>query len=305
MLSNALTVGNQVFTLFILIAVGYATNKLKIFDAKSIKALTNFVLYIVCPAIIVLSFQKDYTPDRLKDIGIGLVVSAATMISMILLGPILIHHKDKKRENVLKFGIVFSNSAFMSIPLQAAILGDTGVFYGATYIAVFSMLLWTFGVWLMGGGFEAISVKQIILNANILAVIVGVLLFLLRIKIPTLLYTPMNYLASLNTPVPMVIIGYHLANAKIKIDSVAEVVAIFTRHFISPLIMLVLCKLFNANPILSVAMIIAASAPFASNTTMFSDMFGGGDVAYSASAVSLSTLLSILTMPVIIAIAMM
>lgn len=303
-IDNILMVGNQVIILFVLIAIGFICSKTKILKDNMVKGLTDIILYIVSPCVIINSYQREFEPEMLNGLLIALAASAASFAVDILLVHILVHDKDKKREGVLRFGAVFSNCGFMSLPLQNALLGADGVFYGTTYIAVVNILLWTYGVCVMSGDTKNISVKNIITNPGIIGTILGVVIFVFSVKLPSVISEPLRYLAALNTPIPMLIIGYHLAHTRIKISGAPTIISIIFRLIISPAIMLTGLYLFGIRGPIMVACVVAAAAPYAATTTMFSEKFGG-DTALSAACVSVTTLISVLTMPLIIGIASM
>ncbi|MBQ4145385.1 MAG: AEC family transporter, partial [Clostridia bacterium] len=146
MLSNALLVLSYVIILFVLIGIGVVANKIKLISSNGIKDLTNVVLYIVTPCVLINSYQREFNEEMLMGLGITVLASVISFALNILISHLLIHDKDKRREKTLIFGSVFSNCGFMSLPLQEAILGSEGVFYGATYVAVFQILIWTYGV---------------------------------------------------------------------------------------------------------------------------------------------------------------
>ena len=299
MLGNALTVGSNVLILFILIAVGYICNKTKLLSSKGIKDLTNFVLYIVTPCVIVNSYQREFDKEMIIGLGLTLLTSFLSFVANILLAHLLVKDRDKRREKTLRFGAVFSNCGFMSLPLQKAMLGDIGVFYGATYIAVFQILIWTYGVILMSGDVKNFSIKKIILNPGVIGTTIGLVLFVCSVTLPMIIIEPLKHFASLNTPVPMVIVGYHLANSSLKIKGLSAYVSGILRLVVSPVIMVLILCLFKISGDIMIACTIAAASPVAANTTMFSEKFGG-DTAVSASLVSITTLLSIITMPLIV-----
>ena len=191
----------------------------------------------------------------------------------------------------------------MAIPLQQTILGDDGVFYGAVYVAVFNIVNWTYGVILMSGDKKAVSPKKAVLNPGIIGTAIGILVFVLPFALPSIIGKPIEYFANLNTPLPMVIIGYKLAESKLNIKGFDAYFSIIYRLILSPLLILGLLYILKIDKTISVAVTIAVSAPFAATNTMFSEKFGG-DTNLSASLVSLTTLLSILTMPVIIGLAL-
>ena len=304
MFQNILMVGSYVFILFVLIGVGFFCNKFKLLKASGISDMTDFVLYIVTPCVLINSFERDFDKNLLMGLLITVLAAILSFAANILIAHLLVHDRDKIKEKTLIFGSVFSNCGYMSLPLQSAILGQEGVFYGATYIAIFQIMLWTYGVIEMGRDIKKISLKKILINPGVIGTLVGMVIFLFSIKLPFVVSEPIGFLAALNTPVPMVIVGYHLANANLKIKGLSTYVSMVLRLIISPLLMLFGLYLCRVTGVVLVACVIAAAAPCAAVTSMFSDKFGG-DVKTSAALVSLTTLLSIITMPIVVGIATM
>lgn len=304
MLENILTVGNYVLILFVLIGVGFVCNKTKILTSSSLKEMTNLVLYIVTPCVIINSYQREFDKNMLRGLLITLAAALLSFAINILLTHLLVKDKDKRREKTLRFGAVFSNCGYMSLPLQEAMLGEIGVFYGATYIAVFQIMLWTYGVILMSGSIKSISLKKIIINPGVLSTALGIVLYVFSISIPFTVLEPIKYLGSLNTPVPMVIVGYYLAQASLRLKGVSAYVSLVLRLIASPLIMIAILLCLGISGDIAIACTIAASAPVAAATTMFSEKFDG-DTTLSATFVSITTILSIITMPLVVAVAAM
>ena len=304
MLGNIVTVGTQVVILFILIGVGFVCNKLKFFHEITIKQVTNFVLQIVTPCVIVNSYTRDFDSSMFKGLIITMAAALAFFTINIILSNLLIHHKEKRSETVLRGGAVFTNCGFMSLPLQEAVLGSNGVFYGATFVAAFNIVLWSYGVVLMTGDMKKISLKNIALNPGIIGTVFGLIVLFMPTKPPVLIMEPIRYLAALNTPLPMVIIGYHLANSGLSLKGGMSYFAIFYRLIVSPLIMIGGLYLAGIRGEILIACTIAASSPVAAATTMFSEKFGQ-DTALSAVLVSVSTVLSVITMPVVVGLASM
>jgi len=299
MLENVLTVGNNVLVLFVLIIVGYICKKAKILSEKTVNDMTNFVLYIVTPCVIINSYQREFDKQMLIGLAITLAASFLSFAVNILLAHLLVKDHDKRREKTLRFGAVFSNCGFMSLPLQEAMLGEIGVFYGATYIAVFQIILWTYGVIVMSGDIKSFSLRKIILNPGMIGTLVGIVLFICSISLPFTVIEPIKHLAALNTPIPMVIVGYHLAGSCFKIKGLSAYMSIVLRLIISPVLMILGLWLFKITGDIMVACTIAVSSPIAATTTMFSGKFGG-DTPLSATVVSITTLLSIITMPLVV-----
>lgn len=301
MLQSFQIVGLQVLILFVLIAVGFTARKVKILTPEGIKCITELMLYVVTPCLFINSFQQEYDPSLIKGFFIAAAAAIVCHLVAISLGILLIRDKDKARRSVFRFGIVFSNCGYMSLPLQQALLGKEAVFYGASYIAAFNIFLWTYGLALMCNGKERISVKKAILNPGTISVTVGLLLFFLQIDLPDIIGKPIEYLAALNTPVPMMIIGYHMANLNFKkvLRNKGEYIMLVTRLAVMPLLMLGVLYLAGIRGTLLISCVISASAPVAAMGTMYASKYGG-EAELSASCVAISTLLSVVTMTLIV-----
>lgn len=305
MWDNLTVVTIQVAILFILIAVGFISGKFKLINKTGAKYLTNVVLYIATPCIMVQSFQNvKFSVGIIRNFGICVLCAVSIQVLSIFLCRAIFRSKSKSREVVLRFAGVFSNCGFMSLPLQHAILGDEGVFYGTVFVAVFNIIVWSYGLVDMSGDRSNFKLKKIIINPGVLGAACASVLFFLQIHLPEIILSPIQYLAALNTPLPMLVIGYYLTKFNFK-KSVADpgIYAVSAvRLILIPLSALLLMKLFSVDAGILTACTIASSAPVAATTTMFATKFNR-DVELSVGLVSTTTLLSIITMPVIIALA--
>lgn len=305
MIDNLLIVSIQVAILFILIATGFVCGKTKLITKDGAKYLTNVVLYIATPCVIVSSFQKMEFDFKLL-INLGITALCATLIQVlsIFLCRLVFHNKDEGRRKVLQFATIFSNCGFMSLPLQNALLGNSGVFYGSVFVAVFNILVWSYGLMDMSGSRKEFTVKKLFFNPGVIGVSVAMLLFFLNIQLPEIIITPISYFAGLNTPLPMLVIGFYLSQTNLfsafKDPGVYGVIAL--RLFVIPLASLFVMALCGVRGDILIACTVAASAPTAATTTMFATKFNR-DVDLSVGIVSATTIPSIITMPVIIALA--
>ena len=294
----------QVSILLILILIGVVLTKGKVLTDGGVKSMTDMVLYTVTPCVIIKSFIREYDPTTLKKLLISFLIAALAHIGFILLSHLLIRDKDKKKERVLRYGTVFSNCGFMSLPLQQALFGDEGVFYAASYIAIFQFFIWSYGIIIMSGDKKYLSPKKLVLSPGLIGLFIGLIIFMFSIPVPKVIYEPISYMASLNTPLPMIIIGFHLANSNLLqgLKNPKCVLAIALRLIILPIIALAVMYLCSIRGVMLVSSVISCCAPVAAITTMFSSKFGQ-DTSLSVSFVSLSTVLSLITMPLIITLA--
>ena len=301
MLQNFLTVGQQVLIIFILIAVGYICGKAKLIKEEGAQCLTNVVLYAVTPCLMIEAFQREFGASMLLNLAIVAVAAFGVHFISIIIARLLVYDKDKSRQLVLRFSVIFSNCGFMCLPLEEALLGSDGVFYGGVFVAVFNIMLWSYGLVMMSGDKKQLSAKKLLLNPGIMGVLIGLIFFLFSIKLPDIVMAPICFLSDLNTPLPMLVIGYYLCKTNIKeaLCDKKAYLAIALRLAAIPLISLAVLYLCGIRGTILLSTIIAASAPVAASTTMFATKFNKS-VSVSVNLVSLSTIFSIITMSAIV-----
>ena len=301
MLQDFLTVATQVLMLFLLIGVGVLCAKTKLLSDGAVKALANLVLYIATPCVIVKSCIREFDPAMLWGFLTVVAVAAVTHGGLVLLAKVVFRDSEEDRRRVFRVATVFSNAGYMAIPLQQAILGDLGVFYCAAYVIVFNVFLWTYGLAEMSGE-RKLSLRQLALNPGVIGVVVGILLFVLPIPVPTMLADGIGHLAALNTPVPMLIVGYYLAQT----DLLAALkdgrgwLCIVLRVLVTPLVALGGLLLCGVRGDLLTSCMICIATPVATACTMFATRFDRNP-RLSVNLVSLSTIVSVVTLPLMVA----
>lgn len=300
-MQNFLTVGQQVVVLFVLIGVGFLCGKFRVFGQNAAKGMADLVLLFVTPCVIIQSFQRELEARLVTNLLLALLIAVVIHAASIALVNLIFRDKEEDRRRVLRFGVVFSNAGYMALPLQQAVLGEEGVFYGAAYIAVFNVVLWSWGLLETSGDRSSLSAKKLIVNPGLISVAIGLVLFLTSVRLPTLISEPIRHMASLNTPLPMLIVGYHLADSDLRktLRDTRALLAIGLRLVVIPLVTLGILYVCGVRDALLVSCTIAASAPVAAVTSMFAAKYER-DVSLSVNMVSLSTLLSVVTMPLIV-----
>lgn len=304
MLDNILSVGSQVLILFVLVAVGFICRKAGILTEKGIKSISDLVVYVVTPANIIAAFSRDFKAELLAGLGMAFLVAFLVYGAATIVAKFVIREKDENKRSVLRFAGAYPNAGYMGIPLQRALLGDIGVFYCAAYIGMFHMYVWTIGVYLLSGDRKQISVRKLLKSPCILAIIIGLLLFFLPVELPELIDSPLRSLASLATPLPMMVIGYHLAGSNLRsiMGNGWVHLTIAVKMLFSPVFAILLCLLFKFDHSMAVSCLIACSSSSAAMTTMLATKFNR-DAELSAAIVSYSTLLAIIVIPVFVSIA--
>lgn len=294
-------VGTQVLVLFILIGVGALLTKVGLITEQGARSMTDVVLYAVTPCVIVNAFQREYQPEMLGGLLIALLAAFLSLLFSVLLARILYRKKDIDRGVVLKFSVVFSNCGFMALPLQKAILGEDGVFYGAAFVAMFNIFMWTYGLITMSRKKDFKAALKAVVNPGIIGTVIGLIFFIFSIKLPTVIATPVSMLAALNTPVPMLVIGYHLMHSDLRrvLKDKDAYIAMALRLIVIPLAVMGVMLTLKVDATVTTATVIAVSAPVAAFTTMMATKYGR-DTELSAGIVSASALFSLITMPLVV-----
>lgn len=291
--------------LYILIAVGYFADKTGLYTEKASKLNTNLLFYIVTPLVIVNSFLTiDNSPENLKNFGIATLCGVLLHVIGIILVIPLFRKTDKSKAGIYKYASMYGNCGYMALPLANAVLGAQGAFYCSAVIMVFNIFCFTHGIYIMGVQKGKFDLKKMFVNPGAIGVAIGLPLYLLGVELPDVLSTPISSLASLNTPIAMLIFGTYIAHTDLKTmftdKNIYGVAAI--KLIVIPLIMLALFKGLRIDPLLATAMSVSASAPCANNTVIFAGKYNL-DTGVASKTVALVSFFSVLTMPVMIALA--
>ena len=304
-LQNMMTAAQQVAVLALLVVVGLLCDKSKIYTEKASRLTNDLLFYIVTPAVIVESFLRvERTGDSMKGLLLAALCGVLIHVTAIVI-TLPFFRKGKREENaVFKYASIYGNTGYMAIPLAGAVLGDEGVFYCSAGIAVFNVFCFTHGVWLMRREGDSFSVKKLLVNPGTISLAIGLPLFLLNVRLPQVLAQPVELLADLNTPLAMILFGTYLAHTRLKtlfLRPQAYCTAIL-KLVLLPLLMIGCFYLMGLSGTLMVACVITAAVPSANNTIMFAAKYGK-DTGLASQTVSLVSILSIVTMPVMIALA--
>ncbi len=296
----------QIIILMILILVGFTLGKIKILCDRSVSVITEIILWVVTPCVIIKSFVRKFDWAQLKSFLIIVVATLAMHLVYILISRLCFRKGKVETLRVLQAGAIFSNCGYMALPLQQSLLGDDGVFYCSAFVAIFNLITWSYGIYLMSGDKKYITAKKLVLNPGMIGIVIGLVIFLLSIPVPKVIYEPVAHFAALNTPLPMLVIGYYLSKSDVSqvVKNHKAWVSTALRLIIFPLLTVGGLWAIGLRGSVLVSLAISSSAPIATITTMFSSKFKD-DTELSAGLVSLSTILSLITMPPIITLAQM
>ena len=297
-------ISNQILKMFLLMMVGYISYRTKLIDTQGNKALSNLLLIIINPCVIISSFQIEYTDALLHGLLFSFLLALLTHIVGIVVSHFLFPSKNNPDYNVEQFSCIYSNCGFMGIPLINGILGSEGVLYVTAYVVTFNILCWTQGLVLMTGNTSWKQIKKGLTSPVMFGILLGLVLFLTRIRIPSVLLDTIDYVAAMNTPVGMMVAGIALAETNlweaVKNKRIYLITAV--KLLVIPAIMTAILAFLPVNSTVLCTMLVAAACPTATTCTIFALRYDA-NYSYASEIFAISTLISLITIPVIVSLA--
>ncbi|NLC69612.1 MAG: AEC family transporter [Clostridiaceae bacterium] len=299
---NDYTIVNQVIILFFLMAAGFVAKKRDIIDNNTIKKLSEVLVRITLPAMIIYSYNRQFSKELLAKGGIMLAYSLAIHLFGIFLGSVLYRKYPRNIKDVLKFITIYSNCGYMGLPVLEALYGQTGVFLGSIYVTVFNLFTWTNGVMIFTGKGDVKSIKNALLSPGIIAIFIGLAIFFFPVKLPYPVLKTLEILGTMTTPLSMLIIGALIANTEFKslFSGSSLYYSTVIRLILLPLLTLAVLKIAGiTDHVLLGSCVATAAMPAAANTAVFAERYGG-DSIFASRVVAFQTLLSMITIPAIL-----
>lgn len=290
--------------IFLLIIPGIIFRKKDIISAAQSDGISSLAVNITWPCLVVDAMQMDFSAAVLKDSGYmmaaAMVVFAMTAVVTLVLSKLL--RLDNSKRYITAFMLLFGNTGFIGIPVIRALYGTEAVFFAAILEMVNDVVIFTIGMMLiqMSAGAKLRFEPKLFLNPGLIGVIVGLLLFLLDIRLPEVIGGAVEMVGDATTPLTMFIIGYQLGGLKAKeiLKDASIYVISFTKLLIVPVLALIVLRVAVGDfSLLEKVLIMSFAMPAGSVSVIFSQQYRG-ETAFATKTVLLSTLFSIVTIPV-------
>ncbi len=303
---NVKIAAQQVGILYIIVLVGIICDKVGFFTEKTAKACTDLLFYIITPSVIIKSFL---TQEFTKETGISLLIAVAFGFLLHIVGIVInipfFRKGDPEKNCIFKYSAIYGNVGYMTLPLTEAILGSEGVFYCSAVVMAFNVMAFTHGIYLMTKHSEnaaKFNLKKLIINPGVISIAIGLPLFLLKVELPEIIYKPIDYVATTQTAVAMLIFGAFLSHTRLGdiFKNKKVLLVAVMKLLVLPAVMIAIYKLAGLTGTLLVALTISACAPTANNTVMFAAKYDK-DTGLAAQVIAIVSFISVITMPVIIA----
>lgn len=300
----SIILAQKIFSLFIIIFMGFLLVKSRILKPDDSRILSVVTLYIINPCIILSSFQVEYSPHVRDGLLLALAASVIVHVLMIVFTEIL--GKLLSMDAVEKMSVIYTNAGNLVIPLVLAVLGKEWIIYTSAFLAIQTALIWSHGKLLLCGE-KKIDVKKIFANINIIAILIGLVMFFGQIHFPAQLQDSIDMTSTMIGPMVMIVIGMLIGGMDMKkLFSYHRILLmLFIRLILYSLAAVLLFKYSglaslvpDGHTILLVTLI-ATITPTAACVTQMAQVYGQN--ADYASAINIvSTLSSIITMPLMV-----
>jgi len=282
-----------------MIAIGYGVTKCGLLSEKSRGELTNLVVNVILPCNIFAAFMGGVTPDMLRVSGVILLCAFGLQLLAFILNKVLYIKVPQEKGLVLKYATITNNAGFMGLPILGAVFGDIGILYGSIFLIPMRILMWTSGLSLFTSMGGKDKLKNLVTHPCMIAVALGVIYVFIPLSLPAFLSYAIIWVGEMTRVMPMIIVGAILSGVKLKesLDKYCFYFSLF-RLIVIPAIMFTVLSLLGLDPVVIGVTVLMAAMPAALVTAILSEKYGK-DAAFASKTVFISTILSIITLPVI------
>ena len=287
----------------LILILGFCLGKWKMISTETNKEITNLLLTVFMPASLFVAFPAEYSEDSLQLFFSGLVAGILVMLTLIILSKIIFNKwwfKGGLRYES-QFALIFNNATFLGYPIVVNTFGPTGVIAYCGFIIAFNVALFSYGIWLFEHKITLKLFKSIVTNPNILAVLISMVLFLANFHLPSFIVDAVGFVGGATTPLSIICIGFMLSRADFKslFKKWRLILTAIIQLIVGPVVTyFMLTWLKFPTEVIQVCTLIQA-LPTATSLGLFATKYGGNNIE-SSELVTISTVLSVATMPLMI-----
>lgn len=290
---------NLQVTIFCLMLAGYILTRIGVLSADARKPLSNLLINFILPCNIITSFMMEFNQKILFDCLAILIVSICIQIFVIFTSRYFYPKTSENQIPVLRYGTIVSNAGFMGSPIAQGLYGAQGLLYASIYLIPMRAVMWSFGVTCFTGAKGKGVMKKILTHPCIVAVVLGMILMITQLQLPKGIEQTIRYAGNANTALSMIVIGNILAEVKASeiLDKKAWWFCL-VRLAMIPLLVLAGCKIAGIDELVKQVSVVLAGMPAAATTAILAAKYGS-DAHFAAKIVFLSTLLSMISVPLL------
>ncbi len=292
---------NQQLVLLLLVLVGLIVKKLRILNRESEKAVSSLLVNVLLPCNIIQSFLGEITisAEFVKSCILAILIAACIQIVSVFAGKLLFHRFPQEKQAILRYGLICSNSSFVGMPIAETLYGSLGVLYTSLFQIPIRFTMWTAGLSLFTNVNKKDAFKKLATHPCIVSIFIGIVLMLTRAELPKFLGDTVYSISKTTVPISMITVGSIMADADVK-SLFSKSILYYTavRLIAFPLLVYGALKLLHTEALLVNIAVIMTAMPAGASTSILAEKYDG-DAQYAAQLTFVSTLCSIVTIPVI------
>ena len=288
----------QLVKMFLIMLLAVLCYRMGLVNQEGNKSLSNLLLLVVNPCVILTVYQTDYNPVLARGLLFAFAAAIVVHIVGILVSTLLIRPSSGPDYSIDRYSAMYSNCGFIGIPLVGSVLGDTGVFYVTAYMVAFNIFTWTHGIVLMEKKCTLKNLKEGFISPMFISTIAAVALYFAQIRLPEVLVDSMQYVADMNTPLAMLIAGFSVAQSDLlKMLKKKRIYLISAfKLLLMPLLMIPVFMLMRLPYDVAITMLIATACPTAATGTMLAIRYRQ-NYTYASELFAMSTVLAVAAIP--------
>ena len=289
----------QVVVLFLMMFCGFLSVRTRLISNEGIAGLNNLVIYFSLPCLTIAKLQQNVDPALVKDLVRVFLLACLTMsLFAVISRYVFFRNEPAARRSVFTSMCTFPNVGYMGYPVMTAAFGAGNLVYGVLYVAAFNLLSWSVGVVMFDR--RALDLRRLLKIPALIASVLGIALFALEIRLPGPIFNFVDSMGSITTPLAMFIIGSRLAQLRLSdMKDTKLLLACALRLLAYPMIAYLLLTALGFSGMVRAVVVLCSGMPAAAQLVIQADTYGGDDKAASR-AVAVSTLLSIVTIPIVL-----
>ncbi len=291
----------QMMIMFLFVIAGFFCGKKNIITESVSKSFSWIILNLANPALILNAAIQNCTTVKLSSLGFVFVLSLALYLSLMVLAEIIprLMKIQKSDRGIFRMMIVFSNIAFMGFPILNSTFGSKAVLYASVFQFPFNLLIYTYGIKVMDSENDEFRISKMV-NSGIVACILSLLIYLVKFRCPYILSQSLIYMGNTAMPLSMLVIGTSLLSFNMKNLLMDPLLLVFSflKLIVIPCLVLLPAQQFISDSLIFGVLLVMVSAPVASMCPLMAQQYGGNH-SLASKGVAVTTLFSVLTMPLI------
>ncbi len=285
--------------LLIMLLTGLIARKTGTITESGKKSITDLIINIILPCNIIYSFMIDFSYSIFLSCGVVLLISMAIQLMCTTISRFCYNKVEGGKKEVLQYATVCSNAGFMGNPIAESVFGSMGLLYASIYLIPLRIVMWSAGVsYFTHTTDKKTLVKKVATHPCIVAVYIGIFLMITQLEPPQFITDTISTIGGCTTALSMFIIGCILVEVNIKeIVSAMTLMYSALRLIIIPAVVYGVCMALSVNPMLMGVSVVLAGMPAGTTTAILAAKYGG-DEKFAAKCIVLSTVLSLITIPI-------